>query len=224
MTTRRLVLLAALAIVPASAAAQQAPPSPSRPIELSLGGTFLGPSSAGSATASLITPGGGSLDVFKVDSTFGIGYGGEVVLGFRIAPRLWIEGAGGFTRTTARSEISDDVENAPSVTLEETMSRVSAEGAVRIDIADRGATVWFVRGGGGWMRELAGGNSLADDGFVFSAGGGVRHWFRENGSGAVKRIGLRLEGRLVMPTRGIEFGSRTVRLTPAGAGAVIFGF
>jgi hypothetical protein len=228
MTTRlagtfALVLLA----TPTSAAAQQAPAAPIAParnIELSVGGLFAAPSPAGSASASLLTPGGSNLDVFDIDSTFGYGYGAEAIVGFRVAPRLWIEASGGITRTTARSEISSDLESGPSLTVSENLSRFSAEGAVRVDLADPGTTTWFVRGGGGWMRELAGGNALVENGFIFNAGGGVRHWFRDNRAGAVKQIGLRLEGRVMVRTAGIEFGSRSLRMGPGAAGALIFGF
>ena len=210
--------------IPVSAAAQPAAPvSRDRQIELSLGGTFAAPAPAGSGSASLITPGGSNLDVFDLESTYGIGYGAEANLGFRVGPRLVIEAVGAWTRTTARTEVSDDVESAPGLTLTETISRGSVEGALRVQIGG-GATAWFVRGSGGWMRELAGGNSLVQNGYVFSAGGGLRRWLRENGSGSVKRIGVRIEGRLVMFTRGIEFGSRELRLAPVAAGSVIFGF
>jgi hypothetical protein len=224
MMPRLLIAAALLAGIPSLVEAQQAAPmAPGRQIELSFGGTFAAPSPAGSATASLLTPGGANLDVFDVESRYGFGYGAEAGLSFGLGSRVFVEAVGAWTRTTARTEISDDLESADALTLTETLSRVSAEGALRIQIGD-GATSWFVRGSGGWMRELAGGNTLAEDGYIFSAGGGLRHWFRDAGAGALKRVGLRLEGRLVMRRRGIEFGSRDLRVAPVAAGSIIFGF
>lgn len=193
-------------------------------MEFSIGGALLAPATAGSSSAQLITSSGSRLTLFDVESRFGIGYGADAALGFRATPAVWIELSGGFTRTTARSEITDDFEDAADVTISETISRLSGEGAVVWYFADRGATAFFVRGSGGWMRELAGGNSLAEDGLIGSGGVGVRRWFQANRPGSLKRVGLRLEGRIIMRMKGLEFGSASLRLTPAASGLIVFGF
>jgi hypothetical protein len=224
MTRAALVLAAALLLVPAGAHAQAPAASPERWIDLALGGTFLAPAPAGSSTASLIAPSGSRLTLFDVESRYGIGYGADAGLGFRLSPRLWLEARGSWAWTSVRSRISDDVENAPSLTITETIARLAGEGAVLWYFADRGTTSFFLRGGGGWMRELAGGNSLVEDGIIGTAGAGLRHWWRQTGAGAVKRMGLRLEGRVLIRTGGLEFGSADLRITPAASGLLIVGF
>lgn len=224
MTRLAIIVAAALIAVPVRAQAQAPAAAPPRFIDVSFGGSFLAPASAGSSSADLITPSGGRLTVFDVDSRFGPGYGVDAALGFRLSPAVWIEASGGWTWTSARSRISDDVELAATVTVTETISRVSGEGALVWYFADRGATAWFVRGSGGWMRELAGGNSLVEDGIVGSGGVGIRHFWRQNGAGAVKRMGVRIEGRVIVRTAGIAFGSSDLRIAPAASGLLVFGF
>lgn len=214
-----------LAALPAAAAAQQAQPqAPRRPIDFSVGGMLLAPAPAGTSRATLQTASGGTLTLFAVESRFGPGVGPQATLGVSLSPAVWIEASGGWTWTTARSRISDDVESAPALTIDDRISRVTAEGAVLWYFADRGATAFFVRGGGGWMRELAGGNTLAEDGFVGGGGAGLRHWWRQNGAGRLKRLGLRVEGRVQLRWRGIAVGTGDLRPMPAASGLLVFGF
>lgn len=214
-----------LLCIGASPALAQAPPAaPGRPIELGLGGSLIAPSSVGSTSATLLTPSGGTLKLFDVESRFGVGYGVDATLGFRVARAVWVEASGGWSRATARSRISGDVEAAPATTATEPVSRVSGEGALVWYFADRGSTSWFIRGSGGWMRELVGGNSLVEDGFLGSAGAGLRRWWRENGKGSLKRMGLRVEGRLLLRSSGVAFGEKSLQIAPAASGLIVFGF
>ena len=224
--TGRVALVALIATVglPRLALAQALPVAGSRSIELSVGGTLMSPAPAGSSSATLITSNGSRLTVFEAESRTGPGFGADATLGFRLASGVWIEAAGGWSRATASTRVSGDVETAPALTVSETISRLSAEAGLLIYFADRGDTSWFVRGSGGWMRELVAGNALADDGVIATGGGGLRHWFRQNGAGAVKRVGVRAEGRLIVRTGGVAFGDAGLRLAPAGSVFIVFGF
>ena len=224
MTRLAAVMAAALLAVPARAVAQAPPVSSERGIDFSLGGTFLAPAPAGSSSADLIASSGSRLTLFDVESRFGPGLGADASLAFRASPSVWIEAAVGWSRTSAKSRISDDLENAPDVTITEPIARFSGEGAVVWYFADRGTTAFFVRGSGGWMRELAGDYTLGENGIIGSGGAGLRHWWRQDRSGAIKRVGLRLEGRIIVRTKGLEFGSNAVRATPAATALIVFGF
>ena len=217
------VVLLALTL-PAPVFAQEPPRPPRRPIDFSLGGSLIAPVGVGSSSATLITPSGGELTLFDVESRFGPGVGAEATLGVPVSGAFWIEASGGWSRVTARSRISDDVELAPALTLTETIMRVSGEGALMWYFSNRGPTSWFARGSGGWMREITGGNTVVEDGWLGSGGVGVRHWWRENGTGALKRMGLRAEGRVLLRTSGVAFGSRSLRIAPAASAFVVFGF
>ena len=86
-------------------------------------------------------------------------------------------------------------------------------------------SAWFVRGSGGLMRETAGGNTLTGDGVIASGGLGLRHWWRTNGKGTFKRVGLRAwKAARTIRSGGISLGEDGIRFGPAGAAHLVFGF
>jgi hypothetical protein len=235
MTVRRMTstaVLTAAAMLVATAAAAQGPPGatpgakpgPKRAKEFLVGGVLTGPTSVGSAAAELLDGAGDpSVTWFRVNNALATGAGIESNIGVQIGRALWMEVSGGFTRSSVRSEIRDDFEDAFDVTASSSMSRFTVEGGVLRYFRDRGTSAWFVRVSGGWMRETAGGNTLTGDGVIAGGGVGLRRWWRTNGKGAVKRVGLRLEGRADIRSGGISLGKKGVRFGPAGAVHFVFG-
>lgn len=205
--------------------ATQKPAGPKRAKEFLVGGIVAGPSSAGSASADLLNGAGDpSVTLFRVDNKLATGFGLEANIGVELRKALWIEITGAFTRQSLNSEIRDDFEDAADETISSGLSRFALEGAVVKYFREKPATSWFVRASGGWMRETAGGNTLAGDGVIAHAGLGWRRWFRSTGKGAVKRTGLRLEGRATIRSGGISLGREGIRVGPSGAAHFVFGF
>jgi hypothetical protein len=220
-----MVACAFLGVPAASAQTTAAKPGAKRAKEFTVGGLVSGPSSLGSASAEELNGvGDPSVTLFQVDNKFGLGYGVEANIGLQLSKSLWMEISGGWTRSTLNSDIRNDFEDAFDETISSSMSRFVLEGGIVRYFHDRGKTGWFVRMTGGWMRETAGGNTLTGDGVIANAGAGLRHWWRTNSKGSVKRIGLRVEGRAVIRSGGISLGETGIRFGPAGAAHIVFGF
>jgi len=200
-------------------------PKTKRAKEFLIGGIVTGPTPVGSADAELLNGAGdASVTLFKTTSKIAPGFGLESNIGLQIGKALWVEVSGSFTRASINTDIRSDFENAFDETISSSMSRFTVEGGIVKYFHEKGSRAWFVRGTGGWMRETAGGNTLTGDGVIAGGGLGFRQWWRTNGKGSVKRVGLRVEGRAVVRTGGISLGEKGVRFGPAGAVHLVFGF
>lgn len=229
MTAGPLALLFATSLSVAAPAAAQAPAgTPARPArdrEWSVGGSLTGRSSMGDATATLLGSGGEpSVGLFRTENRFGAVAGPELAIAFRFRPDLWIEVAGALTRASLTSRVTNDADGAPAFVVSTPVIRVSAEAGVLWYFRGQDATAWFLRGGAGFLREGSGTLALAENGLLASGGVGFRHWWRTNGTGAFKRVGLRAEGRGVFLMSGINLGERALRFGPAGVLSLVVGY
>jgi len=231
MTRSHITLFVSITLVMATAVpalAQTKPgskPSAKRPKEFLVGGLLAGPTPLGSAQAQLLNGSGDpAVTLFREENRLAIGFGTEASIGLQVRKALWVEINGSWTRASVQTDISADFENAPDETITSVMSRFAVGGAVLRYFHDKGPNAWFLRGAAGWMRETAGGNTLTGDGLIAAAGLGHRHWWRTNGKGAVKRAGLRFEGRVDIRSGGISIGDSGIRFGPAGAVHLVLGF
>lgn len=234
-TTLRTAAIAAItlmlcAVVAAEALAQtsQTPAtrSPGRAKEFMFGGSLVGPTPLGSAPAELLGGSGNTtVTQFRVKDSLATGFGVHTGIGVALRRSFWIEVAGAWTRSSLKSRIADDFEDADDDGgITSGMSRFQVEASVVRYFRERGARAWFVRAGAGWMRETAGGNTLTGDGVVAGAGIGLRHWWRTAGKGSVKRAGIRLEGRADVRSGGIDLGDKSIRFGPAAIAQIVFGY
>lgn len=208
------------ALVATTGASAQTTAGASRGYELTVAGTWTGPTSFGTSDASLLTPGGGSLTLFSSTNDLRPGYGFELHVTRPLTTRFAVEGSGTLARATLRSRISSDFEDAPDVELTETLTRFTVEGSARWTLSTRGRISYFLRGGAGWMRELAGDGSLAEDGAVINAGAGFTYWARDG----ARRLGFRVDGRVQMRRHGITLGADKLRFSPVLSGGLLIGF
>jgi hypothetical protein len=232
MRGRRIILLAAACLLGVLSVAQaqtapggQTPRRAPRSIDLAFGGAFGGPTDFGSRSEELLRPDGSTLVLFRTENRQAAGPGLEAHLGFGVSPRLWIEASGAWMAGDFESRITDDIEDADDVTVSESVSRFTVEGAVRWQVWSRGRTQLFARGSVGWMRDVAGDSALVGDGTVATAGVSLRHWFRERRAGLrTRRIGWRADGRIQFRDDGLTLGDDTLRFTPMAFGGIVFGF
>ncbi len=213
----------AMAGAAASASAQTAQATPARQWEFAGGVSFVAPATLGTTSAELLRPDGSSLTLFRARNETGAGRGLEAHIGTAVARRFDVEMSGIWMRFDARAVISGDAESVPGVTLTETLTRFSIEGAAVWKLVDGVRVQWFVRGGAGWMRELSSDMALASDGVVVNAGGGMKYW-----PGATRpgqgRFGLRAEVRLLGRRGGIAIDDGSFRLWPVVAGSALVRF
>lgn len=217
------VLAALLAVgTPAAAEAQV---RSTRVTEAAFGALWIGPMPHGERSADLTRPDGGALPLLGTTVSIGPGPGVEAHLARVLSDRVTVEATGTWISTEIRTRITSDFEDAPALTSSTSLTRLSVEGSALWTIATRGdrRTV-FLRAGGGWMRELVGGAALAVDGAVGNVGAGVKYWWGTSIPGRGRRLGLRVDGRAVLRWRGVDLGTRIVRVAPAASANLMIGF
>jgi hypothetical protein len=215
-------LFALLAVNAAPLTAQQ--PSGQPRLQVAVGGTFVGVMPLRSGSADLVRPDGGQLPLFSTDVSLRPGPGVEVHLARQLGSRWAAELTGGWTATRIRTRISNDFEDVPASTLTERLSRFAVEASLVWSVSATADRSVFLRAGGGWMREVAGATGFADDGVIGNVGVGMKYWWSRSTPGRGRRWGVRLDGRAVLRARGIDLGADTVRVAPAAAADVLFGF
>ena len=118
-----------------------------------------------------------------------------------------------YLRPLLSTSLANDAESAADTVATETLARYIFDGSLLYHFG-RGKRVPFVVAGGGDIRELHDGYGVVDTGNEFHAGGGLKNWFQ---SGRHK-LGLRVEGRAVSRSGGVDFkdSRRTVVAGEAG--------
>jgi len=141
-----------------------------------------------------------------------------------------VEVAGGWSRVGFQTEVSDDTDlnagaAATSATASLPISRFTAGGAVTFSVARKGTRDFYVIGGASWMRELSEISAVGvyDDGAIVDGGGGMKLWWRERSTGHIKRLGIRVEGRLGVRTSGLSLDDKSSHIVPTIVGSLIIG-
>jgi hypothetical protein len=216
--------LAALLAYAAPAGAQGTPTRPPpRPWELSAGASFILPATLATTSASLLDADGSSVALFRSRAEAGAGLGLEAALSTPLSRRADLEVLGSWTRFEARAVLTEDLEDVRDFTATDTLTRFAVEGGVLFRLAERNRTTWYVRGSGGWMRELSGDAALAGDGLLVTAGVGFKYWTRPRAAGP-SRLGVRAEFRMLNRRDGVPLDDGGFRLWPAAAGSMLFRF
>jgi hypothetical protein len=177
-------------------------------------GSFTGPSSTAELTANGESSGG--FDLFTAKGEVGSGVGVGASLAFYVSPTIALEAGLRYSRPILSYRLADDVENAPPLSAEETLSRYVFTGTLvwhfrRLTSASR--VVPFVAGGGGYIRDLHQRNELIETGGEFHAVGGLKYWL---GTGR-HRFGLRGQAGFSVTSGGFDFKdtSRTLPIVSA---------
>jgi hypothetical protein len=219
------VLFACAIAVLQPAVAEGQPRPAARSLEAAFGALWVGTMPLGDRSADLSRPDGGPQSLFRTDVSIGPGPGAEVHVSKAVSPGFAAELSGSWTRLEVRTEVTADTEGAALVTATTSLSRISIEGSGLWTLAGDGdATSFFVRAGGGWMRELAAGAVLGAAGAVGNAGAGVKYWWGTSIPGRGRRWGLRVDGRAVLRWRGVDLGTRAVRVAPAASANLMIRF
>ena len=175
------------------------------------------------ATAELTDNGqtSGGLDLFTSEGRLENGAGLKATLAYYLSSAVAIEGGLRFSKPRLSYRLSDDFEDAPDLTAEETLSRYVITGSVVWHLrSGRGKRlIPFVVGGAGYIRDLHEENELVETGTEYHGGGGVKYWL---GSGR-RRWGLRGEAVMSIRDGGFDFRDGT-RTAPVLSGTLIYLF
>jgi hypothetical protein len=201
-------------------------PAPARTgapgFEFGLSGLLGGPVSFGTSSAGQLQPDGSRLTLFETSNRQLWEVGALVHVGVRAGRRLGFEGAGGFSRARLETRIRDDFEGASDLTLGETFYRMSVEGGLVWQFAGNDRAGWFVRGTGGWMRELIGDRVLGEHGAIANVGVGVKYWGPGRAPGRL-RYGVRVEGHLAARWKGTTLDAKQIHVAPVVTAGLIIG-
>jgi hypothetical protein len=220
MTCRLLAACALAALVPAVAEAQARrpparPPGPKR-IEVGIGGGIAGGLVLGERDATLRSNAASAspFRLFTADTRLDPSPLLEVRLGYRLTPRLVVEGTLGLSRPELVSSLSGDAENATAVEARSTLTEYLVTGGASWRLSTNTRRRWtpFVSGGAGVLRHVHDGQSLIESGVDGYAGGGLLYRLGSP-RGVDPRAGLRLDARLHVVSGGLAEGAGT---TPRG--------
>ena len=195
-----------------------------RGYELSVGALAMGTMPIGSSDATHQRASGGPLLIFSSDVSLGSGPGIEAHFGRAVGPRVALEATGTWSFTTLRTRMSGDIEGAPNTTATEDLSRFSLEGSALWRLAGDARRALYLRGGAGWMRELTAGSTLAESGVIGNVGAAVKYWWGASAAVPRRRLGLRLDGRAVLRSGGVDLGASGVQVAPAASADLMIGF
>jgi hypothetical protein len=199
-----------------------APASGWHGVDFTIAAAGIGSSPLASRDVTLTAPDGSPYLLYRISDRLSVGKSVELHIGLPLFGRLRVEAIGSFSRSQLRSSLSNDVEGATAVVATSRLSRFTVEGAALWLIKDSGRLQLFARGGGGWMRELAGNDEVGRDGGIVSVGGGMIWWWRTDGPVFFKRFGLRAEALATGRRSGQWFGNRAITVAPVVTAGVTF--
>jgi len=195
---RFVAVVALLAALPASADAQIR-----RRLEVGGGASVAGSLGLGKRDASLMSndTAGSPYRLFSSDTRIDPAPRLEVRLGYRLSPRLTIEGTLGVAQPQLTSSLRNDVENADGVDSSSTLTEYVIDGGVLWRLSTNKRRRWtpFVSGGAGVARHVHEGQTLIESALDTYAGGGLLYALG-------RRTGLRVDGRVHILNGGIAVG------------------
>lgn len=189
--------------------------------EMAPGAIWFSGMDLGSSSATLERPGGGEFDLFTTDTSLERAFGAALTVSFFATPRVALEAGFSYSRPRAATRVRDDAEDAPPVTSTVGLQQYLVEGNLRWYLKrSRGAWRPFLRGGGGYLRQLDDSNAHVETGTTAQAGIGVDRAFREKPRGTLRRIGLRLDARALGRWGGFDVDDKL--RVGFSAGALLF--
>jgi hypothetical protein len=178
----------------------------------------------GSSAATLERPGGGEFELFRTSTSQEGAIGAAVAVSFQATPKLTIEVAFSYARPGIATRVTADAEDAPSITATAGLQQYLVEGGARWYLTRSiGRFRPFLRAGGGYLRQLDDDAAHVETGRTIHAGAGLDRAFVDRAQGRLRRIGARLEGRVIGRSGGFDVEDK-VRVGFAAGAAVFFGF
>lgn len=214
------VFAALLCFVPAGLFAQ---PATSGRIEVAGGLRWSGATTFSGVDARENIAGGRTSPVFASRTQLEASPGVEGRVGVMLTGALQVEVSLGFNQTALSTELARDTDGAAGVTASEQVSQYLVEAGLVVRLPRRrgGRLTPFVSAGGGYLRHLHEGRTLAEAGRSYYAGAGVYYAWRTSGRGWMKGAGLRADLRASILEDGALLDSRRHAAPVAGAGLFV---
>jgi hypothetical protein len=201
----RVSLTLVLLVCAASSAHAQTDP-PLHRLQIAAGVAFLGGASLGDADANLRSSDGTSpYRVFTTSSNLAGAPGLDLRAAVDLTRRFGLEAHALYGHPEIQTEVSGDVEDAPSVTAVERLDHYLIDGGILVFLDEFRVKGWrpFAAGGAGYLRQLHEGLTLTEEGHLFYVGGGARRTFVARTSGFLRGFGARGDVRLNILSGGI---------------------
>ena len=210
-----------------SASAQPVGAVPGR-LEFDAGIIWAGAQPLGSQEANLTTGTGSTLRLFSSTSDLLAAAGFEGRVAVKVTRTVDARVSMSYARPQLTTRVSTDLENSTSATLSETVQQYLVGGGIDWYVGSHrsGARMRpFIGGGAAYLRQLHEGATLVVTGQAYEFGGGVKLLLasRTRPHQLMRAAGVRLDGRLVVRTKGITFdGHRSI--VPAAAASLFVRF
>ena len=205
-----------------TAAAQPASAIPGR-LELGAGLLWTGAQPLGSRDANLTTGTGSTLRLFSSTSDLRPVAGLEGRVGVKLTRTIEAEVLGSYATPQLRTRVSNDTENSAGATVTESVQQYNVgAGVIWYALAPKSGAraLPFVTAGASYLRQLHEMATLVATGQTYYVGGGAKLLLASRPRKALKVVGIRLDARAVVRTKGITFDGRR-SLSPA-FGASLF--
>jgi hypothetical protein len=206
------------------AAAQSVPAAEPGRLEVSVGALWIGQLALGSNDANETTPTGGNLKIFSTSTDLGSVAGLEARMGVRLLQSLEAEVEGSYGTPQLKVTITGDIENAPDVTATESVQQFTLGAGVMWYLpvhAARARLVPFVSGGVGHLRQVHEERTSLETGLYYYVGGGAKWLLFARPRGFVNAIGLRVDARAIVRTKGVAFDDGGHTSPAIGASAFV---
>jgi hypothetical protein len=191
-------------------------------MELGISGLFGLPIVYRSTSADLIAPDGSTLRLFSATNRQAPEYGLRVNVGGPVRSSIFGEVSASLSRATFETTLADDFEGASSVVATVHALRVVVDGGAGWNIWRTNTTAFFVRGTGGWIRDVLDSGVDATDGAVATIGAGVKYW-KARANPRQLRYGFRVDGQLAVRWNAVTLDSKTTQLAPVFTAGLIIG-
>lgn len=224
--TRHMFVL--IMLIPAVNAQAQTTDRPRPRVELDVGGGLLGGAALGSGDANVLAnnPTRQPFRIFSADTRIARASALHARGGVALTRRFGVEGGVVIGHPEVRTSLSADVENAAPLTAVERVDQYFFEASVIVMFEEwrvGGGTVPFAAVGGGYLRQLHEGQTVVEQGHLYHAGGGVKHWLVARDRGRIRTAGLRADARMYLLAKGLSFDDGP-RPHAAISGSVFVGF
>lgn len=225
----RAAVAAAVVAVASMAGAGRASAQPR--LEISGSGAWWGGYDLGSRRPEITgpqVPAGTPVAIFDSDVTQRSGAGAEARIGWRVWRNLYAEATGGYVSSTLEARVTNDLEDAPDVTVSSSLTQVTIEGGALVELPAFDTArhlVPFVSGGAGHLRHVHEDRVLVETGTTVYAGGGLKWRVADaNPKGFVQRLVVRGDVRFVSRTggTGVDDTRRHYITVSAGVGLRLF--